>query len=165
MLSIFERPKTRFGLLSFYENSASIFSIFGLIFRPFELFGLLSFGIPYRVRISYAIDFELKYLKCLCKNERHLCLVTHSFTKLSQNVCLMNTQFFMYRYTWCDCKLWNAIWFYWCVFLGIYTSLSSIHVWSSVSFNWVFWDFLYISNVKTLSNFYKLYVKVEVYNR
>ena len=31
------------------------------------------------------------------KNERHLCLVTNSFTRLSQNVCLISTHLFIYR--------------------------------------------------------------------
>ena len=46
------------------------------------------------------------------KNERHLSLVTHSFTKLSQNVCLIDTHILMYRHARCDCKLWNTLWFY-----------------------------------------------------
>ena len=49
-----------------------------------------------------------KYLK----NERYLCLVTHSFTKHSQNVCLINTHILVNRYPRCDCKLWNASWSY-----------------------------------------------------
>ena len=41
--------------------------------------------------------------------------LAHSFTKLSQNVHLVNTHILIYRYARCDCKLWNALWFY-CVF-------------------------------------------------
>ena len=52
-----------------------------------------------------------KYLK----NKRHLRLVTHIFTKLSQNVFLFNTHILMYQYARCNCKLWKAIWFY-CIF-------------------------------------------------
>ena len=39
------------------------------------------------------------------KNERHLRLVTHFFTKLSQIVCLINSGIFIYRFTRCDYKL------------------------------------------------------------
>ena len=49
------------------------------------------------------------------KNEPHLFLVKGIFTKLSQNLCLINTHICMYQYVRCDCKLWNALWFY-CVF-------------------------------------------------
>ena len=45
----------------------------------------------------------------------HLCLVTHILTKLSQNVCLINTHIFMYWYARCTCKLWKVPWLY-CVF-------------------------------------------------
>ena len=57
------------------------------------------------------------------KNKRYLRFATHIFTKLSQNMCLVNTQFFIYWYVRCDCKLWNVLWFY-CVFFGIF-----IHYW------------------------------------
>ena len=46
------------------------------------------------------------------KTERHLCLIRHSFTKLSQNVYI---NILVYQYARCDCKLWNALRFY-CVF-------------------------------------------------
>ena len=46
------------------------------------------------------------------KNERHLRLVSHILTKLSQNVCLTNIQILIYGHSRCDCKLWNAPWFY-----------------------------------------------------
>ena len=49
------------------------------------------------------------------KNERHFCLISCIFTKLSQNVCLINTHILIHRYVRCDCKLWSALWFY-CVF-------------------------------------------------
>ena len=51
-------------------------------------------------------------LKKCHKNERHLYLVTHSFTKNSQNVCLFNTHSLIYQYARCNCKLWKAFWFY-----------------------------------------------------
>ena len=57
------------------------------------------------------------------KNWRHLRLIAHRFTKLSHNVCLVNTHNLIYRYARCDCKLRNVLWFY-CVFLGIF-----IHYW------------------------------------
>ena len=44
------------------------------------------------------------------KNERHLCLVWHSFTKLSQNVSNWYKHFDIYARG--DCKLWNGTWFY-----------------------------------------------------
>ena len=36
----------------------------------------------------------------------------YSFTKLSQYVCLINTHNMINLHARCDCKLWNAIWFY-----------------------------------------------------
>ena len=42
------------------------------------------------------------------KTERHLSLVTHNFTKLSQNVCLISTYILIYRYARCNCKLWKT---------------------------------------------------------
>ena len=41
-------------------------------------------------------------------NERHLCLVTLIFTKLSQNVCLINWHILIYRHVRWDYKLWNT---------------------------------------------------------
>ena len=38
-------------------------------------------------------------------------------------VCLTNTHILIYRHARCDCKLWNALWFY-CGFLDIF-----IHFW------------------------------------
>ena len=32
--------------------------------------------------------------------------------KFSQNVCLINIYILIYRSARCDCKLWNALWFY-----------------------------------------------------
>ena len=49
------------------------------------------------------------------KNELHSCLVTHRLTKLSQNLYLINTHIFMYRYARCSCNLWISPWFD-CVF-------------------------------------------------
>ena len=46
-----------------------------------------------RLLSSFAVSRSaiLSYVwKLYHKNERHLCLVTHSFPKLSQNVCLIN---------------------------------------------------------------------------
>ena len=48
-------------------------------------------------------------LKKYHKNERHLRLVTHSFTKLSQNVCLIDTHILIYRYARCNCNLWKVL--------------------------------------------------------
>ena len=46
----------------------------------------------------------------------HLCLVAHRFTILSQHMYLVATHILIYWYARCDCKLWNALWFY-CIFL------------------------------------------------
>ena len=64
-------------------------------------------------------------LKKYSKNERHLCLVRHSFNKISQNMCLINTHILVYRYARCNFSLWNAPWFY-CVFFWVFF----IHNWS-----------------------------------
>ena len=58
--------------------------------------------------------------KNITKNERHLSLVAHSFTKLSQNVCLINTHILIYWHARCDCKLWKLLWFY-CVFFWVFS--------------------------------------------
>ena len=61
-------------------------------------------------------------------NERHFCLVTQSFTKLSLNVCLINTLILMYWDARCD------IWFYFILFLCYFqTLLTRIHFESTVS--------------------------------
>ena len=52
------------------------------------------------------------------KNEQHSRLVTYIFTKLSQNMRLINTHILIYQHVMCHCKLWNASWFY-CVFFGV----------------------------------------------
>ena len=51
------------------------------------------------------------------KNEQNLYFVTHNFTKLSQNICLIKTHILIYLFAKCNCNLWKAFWFY-CVFLG-----------------------------------------------
>ena len=48
----------------------------------------------------------------ISQNERHLCLVAHILTKLSQNVCLINIHTLVYQYTKCNCMLWKAFQFY-----------------------------------------------------
>ena len=73
------------------------------------------------------------------KNERHLCLEAQFFTKLSQNVCLINTHILIYWYAKYNNKLWKALWFYFvfrvfsdiidehsCLKYFIYTKLSQI---------------------------------------
>ena len=49
------------------------------------------------------------------KNVPYLCFVAHSITKLSQNMCLINTHILMFQYARCNRKLWKVFWFY-CVF-------------------------------------------------
>ena len=72
------------------------------------------------------------------KYERHLRLVAHSFTKLSQNVCLINIHILIYWHAGCDCKLWNALWFYcdFCVFQNIIDDHSFLNCFYSYSPNW-----------------------------
>ena len=81
--------------------------------------------------LNYPNDFLIGWgknidlcLKKFHKNERHLSLVTHSFPKFSQNICLINTHILIYWNARCSCKLWKAIWFYCVFFLGIL-----IHYW------------------------------------
>ena len=40
--------------------------------------------------LRYEFENIALYLKKDYKNERHLCLIAHIFTKFSQNVCLIN---------------------------------------------------------------------------
>ena len=47
--------------------------------------------------------------------EQNFCLEAYIFTKLSQNLCLINTHILTYWHARCGCKSWNAFWFY-CVF-------------------------------------------------
>ena len=63
----------------------------------------------------YVISFQYRFWadrqhcpmpKKYYKNERHLCLVAHIFTKLLQE-CVSNTHIFIYRYAGCDCRFWN----------------------------------------------------------
>ena len=53
-------------------------------------------------------------------NMWRLCLVTHSFTKLSQNVCSINTLILVYRYARYDSRLWSVLWFYYVFWLFSY---------------------------------------------
>ena len=48
------------------------------------------------------VNSTAKCLKKYHKNERHLCLVAYIFTKLSQNVCLINTNILMYWHFRCN---------------------------------------------------------------
>ena len=58
------------------------------------------------------VDNTALCLKKYRKNEWHLCLVAHIFTKHSQNVCLINTHILICQHGRCDCKLWNALLFW-----------------------------------------------------
>ena len=62
------------------------------------------------------------------KNEWHLCFITQSFTKLLQNVRLINTRILIYRHARGDLKLWNALWFY-SIFGYFHTLLTIFHDW------------------------------------
>ena len=63
------------------------------------------------------------------KNWRYLCLLKHIFTKLSQNVCLIDIHISMHWFAKCNCKLWKLHQFYW-----LYRVFSYIfHVWIAVS--------------------------------
>ena len=75
---------------------------------------------------SYRLATLPYILKKYHKNERHLRLVTHIFTKLSQNMCLINTHIFMYQHTRRDYKLWKALWFHW-VFSYIFDDHSCLN--------------------------------------
>ena len=77
-----------------------VMSVFIFIFEAVFQGG--SATLPYIWKIHYKI-------------ERHLCLVAHIITKLSQNVYLVNTHILIYRHVRCACKLWNEFWFY-CAF-------------------------------------------------
>ena len=55
---------------------------------------------------------------CL-KSELHLYLVTYIFTKLSQNVCLIDAHILTYCYATCNFRLWKDSSFY-CIYLGIF---------------------------------------------
>ena len=56
-------------------------------------------------------------------------MVAHIFTKLSQNVFLVNKNILTYWHARCDGKLWNTIWFY-CVY---WVFLTTIHIWNIIS--------------------------------
>ena len=63
--------------------------------------------------ISYTVfSHEMETLsyvwKIYHKNRWHLCLVAHIFTKLSQNLYLINTHILIYQHDRCDCKLWSV---------------------------------------------------------
>ena len=149
-------------------------------------------GLKYLLKVRYTIPNYpnvVKFLifETLClgrayvwkkfhKNERHLSLVTHTFTKLSQNVCLINKHILVYWHARYNCRLWKALWFY-CVSSPNFHRLC---VWLMYTF-WnvnmpivtagygrfsdsiaFFVYFSYVWNDISSSNFYKLYVKAEV---
>ena len=92
------------------------------------------------------------------KNEQNLSLVTHIFTKLSQNVCQNNMHILMYRYDRCNCKS--------CTHFG----LSKCQIWLQVmegSFKQLrfFGHFSYFTTylkLITLSNFLKSFMVMSV---
>ena len=51
------------------------------------------------------IKFWRKVIPPLWGPQKWTSFVTHTFTKLSQNVCLINSHILMYRYAICNCKL------------------------------------------------------------
>ena len=60
------------------------------------------------------------------RNEWHLRLIAYIFTKISQNVCIINKHILIYRHTRCDYKLWNAFdfnAFFWYLFMSSFLSL------------------------------------------
>ena len=60
------------------------------------------------------------------KNERHLCLVANSFTKLSQNVSLINSHILIYRHARYNCKSLKELWFF-CFFGYFHIFLTTNH--------------------------------------
>ena len=85
-------------------------------------------------------------------NEWHLYLVTHIFTKLSQNVSLINTHFLMYWYARCNRKLWRVPQFY-CVFLVFYdNSCLNCFIFTKHSL------IVYLNNVHILVCYHSKYV-------
>ena len=90
-------------------------------------------GLKYLLKIGYIIldysgeaEFLISYTVFLLQDGKtslclkiisqkylqYLRLVTHSFTKLSQYMCSVNTHILMYQYDRGDCKLWNTLRFY-----------------------------------------------------
>ena len=92
--------------------------------------GILDIVVCHRLLLSvyckfftYTSLYSLSIYLCLKryhKNERHLYLLAHIFTKLSQIVSLINTLSLIYWHIICTWKLWNVHWYY-CVFFGIFT--------------------------------------------
>ena len=77
------------------------------------------------------------------KNEWHLCLVEHSFTKLSQNMWLINIHILIYWYARCDWKLWNFPCFI--AFFWIFSYIIDDHYFlnccmSKKSIKYMFWQ-------------------------
>ena len=118
--------------------------------RSVSLSVILEFCLPYFIQdhpnVTGFLSFEtlclgssktLPYVwKKYHKNEQHLCLVTHIFTKLSENVCLISTRILLHWYVRYNCKLWKSFWFHWvfsyiidehsCLKYYIFTKLSQI---------------------------------------
>ena len=89
-------------------------------------------GLEYLLKVRYIILVVLKVTELLMfkfvfsgrsakmsyvwkvrhKNEWHLRLVAHIFSKVSQNICLINTHILIYWHARCQYKLWKALWFY-----------------------------------------------------
>ena len=121
-------------ILEFCLSSSSVLCI------TFTAYTSLCRSLEYWLKIVYftvvypnVVGFLISYTVFCCrmdtlpyvwkyyhKNERRLCVVAHSFTKLSQYVCLINTQILVYQYARCDFKLWKAPWLY-CVFEYFHT--------------------------------------------
>ena len=109
----------------------------------------------------------LPYVWKICATKRK-CFVAHTFTKHSQNVCLVNTYILVYWHARFDCKLWNVLWFY-CIF-GYF-----IHFWRPfMSEVWLYFHqtftgmclksihtFWYIDMLDVATSYRRIYLKFD----
>ena len=108
-----------------------------IIWSASKAYTSLCRGLKYLLKLRYIILIYLKVawfliFETLCldscpmseKNELLFCLVIHSFTKLSQNVFLINTHILIYWHARC-------IWF-WCVF-WVFSYIFDDYVWIDLS--------------------------------
>ena len=94
-----------FYFRSFLFKACHFFGLFSLIYSAFLI--RPSVFLPYvMIHILLYVDILICFWNCIC-------------TKLSQNVCLINTHILIYQNSRCNCMLWNIPWFC-CLFKGIF---------------------------------------------
>ena len=73
------------------------------------------------IYLLYRFEQNIKFISNIDISWTYVWKIHHrNERQLSQNVCLINTHILIYWHSRCDCKLWNAFWFYCVLWLFSY---------------------------------------------